>query len=69
MAPTLYSIYVCFFFLAAHVEHPTECPTGGDYNFVDQTSECNGQFMIGCRTKKEIEIVKRCPVNRQSGEY
>ncbi|XP_062578526.1 uncharacterized protein LOC134240458 [Saccostrea cucullata] len=47
---------------------PRKCPAGavGSFKFTDKTSDCGGQFIIGCSTPQEIVIQKKCPVNLES---
>nr|XP_022316010.1 uncharacterized protein LOC111119802 [Crassostrea virginica] len=47
---------------------PAECPVKGvgSYGFTDKTSDCSGQFIIGCSSPQEIIIQKKCPVDMES---
>lgn len=47
---------------------PTSCPQKGSFRFADKASECEGQFISGCRMSDEIEIQHYCPkTSRRSG--
>lgn len=47
---------------------PTNCPVqaAGSFGFTDKTSDCKGQFIIGCSSPQEIVIQKKCPINLES---
>lgn len=49
---------------------PTNCPVqaAGSFGFTDKTSDCKGQFIIGCSSPQEIVIQKKCPINLESGK-
>ncbi|XP_052090667.1 uncharacterized protein LOC127727229 isoform X1 [Mytilus californianus] len=47
---------------------PTSCPQKGSFRFADKASDCEGQFISGCRMSDEIEIQHYCPrTSRRSG--
>ncbi|XP_056018773.1 uncharacterized protein LOC125671006 isoform X2 [Ostrea edulis] len=47
---------------------PRNCPVQGvgSFGFTDKTSDCTGEFIIGCSLPQEIVIKKKCPINLQS---
>ncbi|OWF42130.1 uncharacterized protein LOC110461527 [Mizuhopecten yessoensis] len=47
----------------------TNCPTDGDFSFIDKTTDCTGRFKIGCTSKTGMVVEKKCPFNRQSVEF
>lgn len=59
-----FSVGLKFIIIQKHshsIRSSTSCPTPGIFRYADKASECNGQFISGCRVSDEIEIQNYCP--------